>query len=170
MTAPIGADAVLPAPPDRLGGLRLARMRVATRGRLDVRGRVRVERGARVAVARGGRVVLEDGCLLGAGSRIEAAGGVVHLGGGVRLGARAVIVARERVDIGPGSSIGEWALVCDTEPTFADPERPTRLQPLHVAAVRIGENVRVGAHATIHAGATLPAGAVVGSYALAGPS
>ena len=167
VTSPIGADTVLPGPPDRLAALRLARLRLAARGRLEVRGRVQVERGARVVVTRGGRVTLEDGCLLGAGCRIEAAGGVVALGAGCRLGARAVIVARERVEVGRESSIGEWALVCDTEPTFADPERPTRLQPLHVAAVRIGEGARIGAHATILAGATVPAGAVVGSYASA---
>ena len=165
MSSPVGADAVLPEPRDRLAGLRLARLRLAARGRLEVRGRVAVERGARVAVARGGRVVLGDGCLLGAGCRIEAAGGVVELGAGTRLGARAVVVAREWVEIGAGAGIGEWALVCDTEPTFADPERPTRLQPLHVAAVRIGERARVGAHATILAGTSVPPGAVVGSYA-----
>ena len=164
MTSPIGADAVLPEPRDRLAGLRLARLWLAARGRLEVRGHVRIERGARIAVARGGRVVLEDGCLLGAGSRIEATGGVVRLGSGARLGARAVIVARECVEVGPGSAIGEWALVCDTAPTFDDPERPTRLQPLHVAAVRIGDNARIGAHATVLAGETIPAGAVVGSY------
>jgi acetyltransferase-like isoleucine patch superfamily enzyme len=164
VNAPVGADAVLPEPGDRLAGLRLARLRMAARGRLEVCGRVGVERGAKVAVARGGRVVLEDGCLLGAGCRIEATGGVVRLGAGARLGARAVVVARERVEIGPGSAIGEWALVCDTEPTYDDPERPTRLQPLRVAAVEIGDNARIGAHAAISAGATIPAGAVVGSY------
>jgi acetyltransferase-like isoleucine patch superfamily enzyme len=164
VTSPIGADAVLPEPSDRLARLRLAWLKVAARGRLEVRGRVRVGRGARVTVGRGGRVVLEDGCLLGEECRIEASGGVLRIGAGARLGARAVIVAHERVEIGPGSAIGEWALVCDTEPTFDDAERPTRLQPLHVAAVRIGENVRVGAHAAILAGQTIPAGAVVGSY------
>ena len=105
------------------------------------------------------------GAALGGGIAVEATGGVVRLGAGARLGSRAVIVARERVEIGQGSTIGEWALVCDTEPTYDDPERPTRLQPLHVAAVRVGENARIGAHATILAGATVPAGAVVGSYA-----
>jgi len=74
-----------------------------------------------------------------------------------------VLAAHERVDIGAGAVIGEWALVTDTEPTFDDPEQPTRLQPLHTAAVHIGEHARVGAHATILAGAAVPPGAVVGS-------
>jgi acetyltransferase-like isoleucine patch superfamily enzyme len=143
---------------------RLVRLWIVAHGRLEVRGRVRVERGARVTVGRGGRVVLEDGCLLGAGCRIEAAGGIIRLGAGARLGDRAVVVARERVEIGAGSAIGEWALVCDTEPTYDDPERPTRVQPLHVAAVQVGDNARIGTHATILAGATLPPGAVVGAY------
>ena len=170
MTAPIGADAVLPEPPDRLAALRLARLRLAARGRLEVRGRPTVERGVRITVARGGRVVLADGCLLGAGCRIDAVGGLVHVGPGARLGARAVIVAHERVELGAGCVVGEWALVCDAEPTYADPERPTRLQPVRVAAVRIGDGARLGAHATVHAGANVRPATVVGSYAAVGPS
>jgi acetyltransferase-like isoleucine patch superfamily enzyme len=170
VTAPIGADAVMPEPSDRLAGLRLARLRVAARGRLEVRGSPVVERGVRIVVARGGRVVLEDGCLLGAGCRIDAVGGIVRVGSGARIGARAVIVAHERVELGAGCVIGEWALVCDAEPTYADPERPTRLQPIRISAVRVGEGARVGAHATIHAGAKVRPAALVGSYASVGPS
>ncbi|HEX2409627.1 MAG TPA: hypothetical protein VHJ39_00555 [Solirubrobacteraceae bacterium] len=164
MTAPIGADAVLPEPPDKLSRLRLARLRLAARGRLEVHGTVQVERGVRITVARGAYVVLEHGSLLGERCRIEAAGGLVHVGPGVRIGARAVLAAHERVEIGAGAVIGEWALVSDTEPTFADPERPTRHQPLRTAGVHVGEHARVGAHAAILAGAAVPAGAVVGSY------
>jgi acetyltransferase-like isoleucine patch superfamily enzyme len=170
VTAPIGADAVLPEPPDRLDRLRLARLRLAARGRLEVRGSPAVERDVRIVVARGGRVVLEDGCLLGAGCRIDAVGGVVRVGPGARIGARAVIVAHERVELGAGCVIGEWALVCDAEPTYADPERPTRLQPIRIAAVRVGDGARVGAHATIHAGAKVRPAQVVASYSSVGPS
>ena len=170
MNVPAGADAVVPEPRDRLAALRLARLRVAARGRLEVRGTATVERGARITVARGGRVVLADGCLLGAGSRIDAVGGVVHVGPGARIGSRAVIVAHERVELGAGCVVGEWALVCDAEPTYGDPERPTRLQPVRVAAVRIGDGARLGAHATVHAGAKVRPAAVIGSYAAVGPS
>jgi acetyltransferase-like isoleucine patch superfamily enzyme len=163
-SAPIGADAVVPERPDRLGGLRLARLRLAARGRLEVRGKVQVERGARVAVAPGARVVLEDGCLLGEGCRIEAAGGTVRIGAGALLGARSLLVALEGIDVGAGSLVGEWAVIADHEPTYEDPERPTRLQPMRTAAVRLGDRARIGAHAALLAGATVAPGEVVGSY------
>jgi acetyltransferase-like isoleucine patch superfamily enzyme len=161
---PVGADAVIPAPANRRSGLRLARLRLAARGRLEVRGRVRVERGARVHVARGARVVLEDGCLLGEGCRIEAQRGIVRIGPGARLGARSVLVALAGIDVGLQAAVGEWALIADAEPTFADPERPTRLQPIHAAPVRVGERARIGAHAAVLPGATIAPGEVVGSY------
>ncbi len=163
MTSPvtIGADAVVAGRPDRLG---LLRLRLAARGRLDVRGEVTVERGVRVRVARGARLILEDGCLLGAGCRIEASGGTVRIGPGSRIGARAVLVALGGIDVGADCVVGEWALIADAEPTYADPERPTRLQPLRVAPVRMGDGARLGAHAKLLAGVELPAGSVVASY------
>jgi acetyltransferase-like isoleucine patch superfamily enzyme len=144
--------------------LRLAWLRA--RGRLEVHGRPRVERGARIAVAPGARLVLEDGCRLGEHSRIEASGGTVRIGEGARLGERSVLVALAGIDVGAGCVVGEWALVSDAEPTFADPERPVRLQPLRRAPVRLGDRARIGPHAAVLAGATVRPGAVVGAYAV----
>jgi acetyltransferase-like isoleucine patch superfamily enzyme len=165
----IGADGVVPEPADRLGALRLARLRVAARGRLEVRGRVGVERGVRVRVAPGARVLLEDGCLLGEGCRIEARGGTVRIGPGARLGARSVLVALAGIDVGAGCVVGEWAMIADAEPTFDDPERPTRLQPLRAAPVRVGDGARLAAHAIVQAGATIAPGEVVAPYETRAP-
>jgi acetyltransferase-like isoleucine patch superfamily enzyme len=164
LPGPIGADAVVPAPRDRLAGLRLARLRLAARGRLEARGNVRVERGVRIAVARGARVLLEDGCVLGEGCRIEAAAGTIRIGPHARIGSRALLVALAGIDVGAGCVVGEWAMIADHEATYEDPERPTRLQPLRAEPVRIGDGSRIGAHATLLPGATVAAGEVVGSY------
>jgi acetyltransferase-like isoleucine patch superfamily enzyme len=169
LSAPIGADAVVPARPDRLGGIRLARLRLLARGRLRVHGRAQVERGVRIAVAPGARVLLEDGCLLGEGSRIEAAGGTVRVGPGARLGARSLLVALAGIDVGAGCTVGEWAVIADHEPTYEDSERPTRLQPLRAEAIRLGDGARIGAHATLRPGATIEPGAVIGSYETRAP-
>ncbi len=96
-----------------------------------------MERGARIEVAPGARVVLEDGCLLGEGCRIEAAGGTVRIGPGAQVGARALLVALAGIDVGAGCVVGEWAVIADHEPTYEDPERPTRLQPLRAEPVRL---------------------------------
>jgi acetyltransferase-like isoleucine patch superfamily enzyme len=164
LSYPIGADAVVPGAPDRLGAFRLARLSIAARGRLEIRGRPRIERGVRVSITRGARVVLEDGCLLGEGCRIEAAGGTIRIGPDAQIGPRALLVALAGIEIGAGCVVGEWALIADHEPTYEDPERPTRLQPLHAGKVRVGDGARIGAHASLLAGATVAPGEVVGSY------
>jgi acetyltransferase-like isoleucine patch superfamily enzyme len=108
--------------------------------------------------------VLEDGCLLAEGCRIEAAGGAVRIGRDARIGPRALLVALAGIDVGAGCVVGDWAVIADHEPTYEDPERPTRLQPLHAEPVRLGDGARVGAHAALLAGATIAPGEVVGSY------
>jgi acetyltransferase-like isoleucine patch superfamily enzyme len=146
---------------------RLALLRL--RGRVDVRGRVQIERGVRISVARGARLVLEDGCRLGVGCRIEASGGTVRIGPGASIGERAVLVALAGIDVGAGCVVGDWAVISDSEPTFADSERPTRLQPLRAAPVRLGDGARVGLHAAVLAGATIAPGAVVEPYETGAP-
>jgi acetyltransferase-like isoleucine patch superfamily enzyme len=165
--APIGADAVLaPRGWKAASRLRLALLRLRARGRLRAGRDVRVARGASVRVAPGGSVTLGSGCLLGPGSRIEAAGGAVAVGPGARLGDRCVIVALAAVTVGGGAVVGDWAVISDAEPAAADVETPIRHQPLSPRPVEVGERARIGAHAAIGAGARIAAGAVVGSYAV----
>ena len=102
--------------------------------------------------------------MLGEGCRIEAAGGTIRIGPHARIGARALLVALAGIEIGAGCTIGEWSVIADHEPTYEDPERPTRLQPLHAEPVRVGDGARIGAHAALLAGATVTPGEVVGSY------
>ena len=155
--------------PTRVGayGVGLTRLRLAARGRLAVRGRVSVERGVRVRVARGARVVLEDGCRLGEGCRIEANGGTVRVGPGAVLGARSVLVSEGGIDVGAGCVVGDWAMIADAEPSFDDPERPTRLQPLRVAPVRVGDGARIGTHAVVQA--AIAPGEIVAPYETRAP-
>ena len=169
LSAPIGADAFIASRRGRLGAVRLARLRLLALGRIEVHGNVRVERGVRIAVAPGARIVLEDGCLLGEGCRIEAAGGTVRVGRGARLGSRSLLVSLAGIDVGADCSVGDWAVIADHEPTYEDPERPTRLQPVRAEPVRLGDGARIGAHAALTAGATVPPGAVIGSYETRAP-
>jgi acetyltransferase-like isoleucine patch superfamily enzyme len=133
--------------------LRVLRVRRRARGRADVGAGVRLGRGVRIAAARGARVLLEDGCRLGDGTRIDALGGVVRIGAGAQLGERVVIVARAGVEIGERAIVGDWAAIADEAPGFADPERPVRLQPLHSAPIAVAAGARVGPHAVIGPGA-----------------
>jgi acetyltransferase-like isoleucine patch superfamily enzyme len=164
---PIGADAVLPPRGTRLASrLRLARLRLRARGALEAGADVHVARGARVHAERGGRVRIGDGCLLGPGCRIEAAGGTVEIGAGARVGDRSVIVALSEVSVGAGAVVGEWAVLSDVEPAGDDVEVPVRLQALRPRPIAVGDGARIGAHAALGSGARIAPGAVVGSYAV----
>ncbi len=114
-------------------------------------------------------MVLEDGCRLGEGCRIEARGGTVRIGPGAVVGERSVLVALAGIDVGSGSVVGDWAVISDTEPTFDDAEQPTRLQPVRAAPVRIGDGARIGLHAIVPPGATIAPGAVLGPYETGAP-
>jgi acetyltransferase-like isoleucine patch superfamily enzyme len=166
---PTGADAVVPprvwSPASRL---RLLRLRLRARGRLEAGARVAVGRGARVRVARGGAVRLGDGCALGAGCRVEAAGGTIEIGPGARLGERSVIVSMRQVTLGAESTLGDWAIVSDAEQPRpgTDVETPLREQPVLARPVTVGAGARVGAHAALGAGAAVADGAAVASYAV----
>ena len=164
ISATIGADAVVPAPPDRLGALRLARLKLAARNRLEIRGRPRIERGVRVTIAPRARVVLEDGCLLGEGCRIEAAGGTIRIGPHARIGARALLVALAGIEIGAGCTVGEWSVSPTTSRRTRTPSARPGCSRCTPSQVRVGDGARIGAHAALLAGATVTPGEVVGSY------
>ena len=137
--------------------MRSARLKLQPR--VDVRGRVHVERGVRVSAAPGARIVLEDGCRLGEGCRIEADGGTVRVGPGARIGERAMLVAVAGIELGSGCDVGSWAIIADADPAFADGP----------AVTRVGDGARIGMHAAVLAGATVAPGDVVQPYETRAP-
>jgi acetyltransferase-like isoleucine patch superfamily enzyme len=77
-----------------------------------------------------------------------------------------VVTSLAGVALEAGAAVGDWAVVSDAGPTWADPETPLRRQPLRRAPVRIGAAARLGPHAAVGPGVTIGAGAVVGPYAV----
>src|SRR3954469_10084441 len=151
VTAPTGADAVIPQPA-RFGALRLAWLRALARGGPGVEGRVTLARGAAVRVADGAEVVLGDGVHLGTGCRVEALSGSLRIGPRTLVGPRAFVIALDGLEIGPDCGIG--ALAGGGGEGAAGARGP----------VRIGARARVAAHATVASGATVAPGTVVPSY------
>jgi acetyltransferase-like isoleucine patch superfamily enzyme len=142
---------------------RLRAARLARRRGVDVGDAVRVGPGVRVEVARGARLTLEDGCMIGSGTRVLVRAGAVVIGAGAKLGEDCRIVAHERVALGAGCVLGPQAAVMDAEPATADAEMPVRLQGLLRAPVTIGANAVLGPGAVVLAGATVPDGARLGA-------
>ena len=154
MHAPTGADAVVPEPA-RFGALRLALLRLTTRGRLRVEGRVTLGRDVAVRVAKGAAVVLGDGVRLGSGCRLEALEGTLQLGARTVVGPRAFVVSLAGMELGEDCTIGDFAAV-------GIPGGPGL-----VGRVTIGEWSRIAPHATVESGATVAPGTVLASYQVA---
>jgi acetyltransferase-like isoleucine patch superfamily enzyme len=152
VNAPTGADAVAPEPA-ALGSLRLALLRLRARGRLRAEGRVTLGRGVAVRVARGAEVVLGDGVHLGAGCRLEALEGPLHVGARTVVGPRAFVVSLAGMAVGEDCVIGEFAGV-------GVPDGPGGR-----GRVTLGAGCRIAAHATVASGASVPPGTVLASYA-----
>ena len=113
----------------------------------------------RIDVARGARVILEDGCSLGERCRIDADSGVVRVGRNARIGERAVLVSVAGIEIGAGADVGDWAVIADADPAFADAPAP----------VSIGDGARIGLHAAVLAGAEVARGETVQAYETRAP-
>lgn len=152
MPAPTGADAVVPEPA-RFGGLRLALLRLRSRGRLRLEGEVTLGRDVAIRVAEGADVVLGDGVYLGSGCRLEALEGTLRLGARTLVGPRAFVVSLAGMEIGSDCTIGDFAGV-------GVPAAPGDAGP-----VTIGAGARIAAHATVASGATVRPGTVLASYA-----
>jgi acetyltransferase-like isoleucine patch superfamily enzyme len=149
----------------RLRGIVAAR---SWRGDVQVAGGARIGRGVRIVVAPGGRLRVGRGCRLGDGCRLVVCSGGIELGAGSVLGDQCTLIARREITIGARSRLGDGASILDFGPAPTDSERPIRLQPLHEAAVVLGEDVVVGVRAAIGPGVRLPAAGRVGAGVVLG--
>jgi acetyltransferase-like isoleucine patch superfamily enzyme len=126
-----------------------------------VSGDVRIGRDVRIDVARGASLKLARGCRLGDGCRVVVCSGVIDLQAGSVLGEKCTLIAQREITIGERSRLDVGVSILDFAPAPTDDDRPIRLQPLHVAGVRLGRDVVVGLRATIGPGVNLPAAARV---------
>jgi carbonic anhydrase/acetyltransferase-like protein (isoleucine patch superfamily) len=135
----VGADAVVPPRPSRLGLWRARR-----RPRVDVGPGVRLGRGVVLSAAPGAGVRIGAGAALCDGARVEAAGGELTIGPGALLGERSVLTGAVR--IGAECVVGDWARA--------------------EGDARLDDRARLAAHAVALAGARIGTGALIGSYAV----
>jgi acetyltransferase-like isoleucine patch superfamily enzyme len=138
--------------------------RVRGRGRVSLGAGVRLGRGVRLDAAPGARIVVGDGCRLEEACRLHAIGGEIRLGARARLGERCVLVALSGVEVGDGCRLADGVLLVDSDPAYADPERPVRLQGLRTAPVRVGADVVLDRAACVLRGVSVGQGARVGAH------
>lgn len=151
---PVAAPAALIPEPSFRNTLRLARLRA--RG-------VRVEGtpvvGAAVEIGAG--VLLGDRSSVGDGSRIV---GPVTIGEGAVLGERCRLIAKAGIVVGRRALLGDGVVITDFEADPADPDAPTRAQPLRSVPIEVGEGARIGHGACLLPGARVEPGAAVAPH------
>jgi acetyltransferase-like isoleucine patch superfamily enzyme len=116
----------------------------------------------------GGRLEIGEGTYrLGAGIIVSAShGGEVKIGKFVTLRRLITIHARQRIEIGDYSRIGEMVTIRDHNHFSELPDAPGEKKGFHAAPVVIGKNVWVGVKVTITPGVTIGDNAVVGANAV----
>lgn len=93
-----------------------------------------------------------------------AAGAVIGLGSGSRIGAYAVVSAARQIDIGADVLIADRVFISDHHHEFADPDQPVTLQGATVPVpVSIGAGCWLGVNVCIMPGVTLGPGCIVGA-------
>ncbi|MDR7085923.1 acetyltransferase-like isoleucine patch superfamily enzyme [Aeromicrobium panaciterrae] len=141
--------------------LRRTKLRLSHEG-VELTGRVRIQRRTRIELARdaylriGNAHVGSDVYLVASrGARLEL--------DGFFIGHHAVISAQERVSIGRGTGVGEYAMIRDSN---HDPKHPIEEMRFVVSPVTIGENVWIGSGVSIMPGVTIGDNAIVAGSAV----
>jgi acetyltransferase-like isoleucine patch superfamily enzyme len=155
----------------RLGGVsseiimsafRVVILRARLRGRVEVGFDTQIGPGCRILVAKTGVVRLR-GATLKRSVTLEASANAVLDIGKVHLGPGTVVSARERVTIGDGSGLAEYATVRDHDHRL---DAPLDAWEFTVDPITIKNDVWIGSKATIVAGVTLEDHAVCGANAV----
>jgi acetyltransferase-like isoleucine patch superfamily enzyme len=116
----------------------------------------------------GGSLEIDEGTYrLGAGIIVSAShGGRVKIGKFVTLRRFITIHARQHIEIGDYSRIGEMVTIRDHNHFSEIPDAPGEKKGFHGAPIIIGKNVWVGVKVTITPGVTIGDNAVVGANAV----
>lgn len=122
-------------------------------------------RNSRLLAADGGSIALGMGVSLDVLARIEAKGGHIDIGEGGLIGQGTIIVARDRISVGPNALIAEYVTIRDQDHEFGN-STPVAESGLRTSPIHIGENVWIGAKATITRGVLIGDNVVVGAGAV----
>lgn len=82
------------------------------------------------------------------------------------LGVGTIVVAHEKITMGPHCEVAEYVTIRDQNHRFGDPTMTLRQQRFVTAPIEIGENVWIGCKATILMGVTIGDRAVIGANAV----
>ncbi|TMK41879.1 MAG: acyltransferase [Actinobacteria bacterium] len=146
--------------------VRLARLKLRFRGRLQTDGLAFVGPGVTLQIGRGARLVLGRWSWVGHGCKIRVHEGEVRVGAKTVLGQECTISAYQHVSIGRECILADRVMLIDFDHGVVDVERPIRLQGIYKRDVRVGHNVWIGYGACLLRGITVGDNAIIGSNAV----
>jgi acetyltransferase-like isoleucine patch superfamily enzyme len=146
--------------------VRLARKKLALRGRLVLDGLAFVGPRCTLQVGERGRIELGRWSWVGHGCKLRCHEGVIQIGAKSVLGQECTISAYQRVSIGRECVVADRVMMIDFDHGMVEVERPIRLQGIYKRDVRVGHNVWIGYGASILRGVAVGDNAVIGTGAV----
>lgn len=143
--------------------LRLARLKLRFRGRLQTDGLAFVGPGVTMEIGPRARVVLGRWSWLGHGCKLRVHEGELRIGAKTVLGQECTISAYQHVSIGRECIVADRVMLIDFDHGTVETERPIRDQGIYKRDVRVGHNVWIGYGACLLRGVSVGDNAVIGS-------
>ena len=143
--------------------VRLARLKLRFRGRLQTDGLAFVGPGVTLQIGRGARLVLGRWSWVGHGCKIRVHEGEVRVGAKTVLGQECTISAYQHVSIGRECILADRVMLIDFDHGAVEVERPIRLQGIYKRDVRVGHNVWMGYGACVLRGVQIGDNSIVGT-------
>lgn len=113
-----------------------------------------------------GRVLIKQNCLLYPALYLETEeGGSIEIGAGVVISRGVHLVSRARISVGPGTMIGEYSSIRDSNHS-RDDSKPIRDSGHSSKPITIGSNVWLGRGVTVLGGVNIGDNATVGANAV----
>lgn len=143
--------------------LRLARLKLRFRGRLQTDGLAFVGPGVTMEIGPRARVVLGRWSWLGHGCKLRVHEGELRIGAKTVLGQECTISAYQHVSIGRECIVADRVMLIDFDHGTVETERPIRDQGIYKRDVRVGHNVWIGYGACLLRGVSVGNNAVIGT-------
>ncbi len=146
--------------------LRLVRLKLRYRGRLQTDGLCFICPGVQLEIGRNAKLAIGRWAWVGHGTKLRVHEGEVRVGAKTVMGQECTISAYQRVEIGRECIVADRVMLIDFDHGVVEVERPIRLQGIYKRDVHVGHNVWIGYGACILRGVSVGDNSIVGTSAV----
>jgi acetyltransferase-like isoleucine patch superfamily enzyme len=143
--------------------LRLARLKLRYRARLQTDGLCFVCPGVKLEIGRDATLRIGRWAWIGHGCKIRVHEGEVSIGAKTVIGQECTISAFQRISIGRECIVADRVMLIDFDHGVTEVERPIRLQGIYKRDVHVGHNVWIGYGACLLRGVQVGENSIIGT-------